>query len=69
MSNKALPLSLVLMPGLLRPRPPWHAIPSPIPDHRPPPDGINRVRKTVYDTISRVRHELNGEERHEPAGF
>jgi hypothetical protein len=43
---------------------PWHAIP----EHRPL-GGINRVRKTVYDTISRVRHELNGEERHEPAGF
>jgi len=43
---------------------PWHAIP----EHRPL-GGINRVRKTVYDTISRVRHELNGVERHEPAGF
>jgi len=43
---------------------PWHAIP----EHRPL-GGINRVRKTVYDTISRVRHELNGGERHEPAGF
>jgi hypothetical protein len=43
---------------------PWHAIP----EHRPL-GGINRVRKTVYDTISRVRHELNGEERREPTGF
>jgi hypothetical protein len=43
---------------------PWHTIR----EHRPL-GGINRVRKTVYDTISRVRHELNGEERHEPAGF
>jgi hypothetical protein len=43
---------------------PWHAIP----EHRPL-GGINRVRKTVYDTISRVRHELNGDERHEPTGF
>jgi catalase len=43
---------------------PWHAIP----EHRPL-GGINRIRKTVYDTISRVRHELNGDKRHEPAGF
>jgi hypothetical protein len=43
---------------------PWHAIPEHL-----PLGGINRVRKTVYDTISRVRHELNGDERHEPTGF
>ena len=43
---------------------PWHTIP----DHRPL-GGINRVRKTVYDTISRVRHELNGDDRREPTGF
>jgi hypothetical protein len=43
---------------------PWHAIP----EHRPL-GGINRVRKTVYDTISRVRHELNGDKRLEPTGF
>ena len=43
---------------------PWHAIP----EHRPL-GGINRVRKTVYNTISRIRHELNGEERREPTGF
>ena len=43
---------------------PWHAIP----EHRPL-GGINRVRKTVYDTISRIRHELNGEERREPTNF
>ncbi len=43
---------------------PWHTIP----EHRPL-GGINRVRKTVYDTISRIRHELNGEERREPTGF
>lgn len=36
---------------------PWHTIP----EHRPL-GGINRLRKTIYDTISRVRHELNGEE-------
>ncbi len=39
-----------------------------ISEHRPL-GGINRVRKTVYDTISRVRHELNDEERREPTGF
>jgi len=43
---------------------PWHTIP----EHRPL-GGINRVRKTVYDTISRVRHELNGDKRIEPTGF
>ena len=43
---------------------PWHAIP----EHRPL-GGINRVRKTVYDTISRVRHELNGDKSREPTGF
>lgn len=43
---------------------PWHAIPE-----YQPLGGINRVRKTVYDTISRVRHELNGDERREPTGF
>ncbi len=43
---------------------PGHAIPE-----FQPLGGINRVRKTVYDTISRVRHELNGVERREPAGF
>lgn len=43
---------------------PWHAIP----EHQPL-GGINRVRKTVYNTISRVRHEFNGEERREPTSF
>lgn len=43
---------------------PWHAVP----EHRPL-GGINRVRKTVYDTMSRVRHELNGVEHSEPTGF
>lgn len=43
---------------------PWHSIPE-----LRPLGGINRVRKTVYDTISRVRHELNGDKRHEPTGF
>jgi hypothetical protein len=43
---------------------PWHTIP----EHRPL-GGINRVRKTVYDTISRVRHKLNGVGRSEPADY
>ncbi|SFE11823.1 catalase family protein [Nitrosomonas sp. Nm166] len=43
---------------------PWHAAP----DHQPL-GGINRVRKAVYETSSRVRHELNGIERNEPASF
>lgn len=43
---------------------PWHAIP----EHRPL-GGINRVRKAVYETVSRVRHELNGDERNEPTRF
>jgi catalase len=34
---------------------PWHAVPE-----LRPLGGVNRVRKTVYDTISRVRHEING---------
>jgi hypothetical protein len=43
---------------------PWHNIPA----YRPL-GGINRMRKAVYDTISRLRHQLNGEERREPTGF
>jgi prostaglandin-endoperoxide synthase 2 len=34
---------------------PWHGLDA----HRPL-GGINRVRRTVYQTISRVRHEING---------
>lgn len=33
---------------------PWHCHP----EHRPL-GGINRVRRSVYETVSRVRHELN----------
>lgn len=40
---------------------PWHSAA----EHRPL-GGINRVRKTVYEAISRLRHELNGEPRREP---
>jgi hypothetical protein len=43
---------------------PWHAIP----EFRPL-GGINRARKKVYETVSRVRHELNGTQRSEPTGF
>jgi hypothetical protein len=40
---------------------PWHALPE-----QRPLGGINRVRRTVYDTISKLRHELNGAARVEP---
>jgi hypothetical protein len=39
-----------------------------IQDHQPI-GGINRVRQTVYETVSRVRHEINGTMRLEPTGF
>lgn len=42
---------------------PWHGLE----EHRPL-GGINRARRTVYETISRVRHELNGVPRREPTG-
>jgi hypothetical protein len=42
---------------------PWHCVP----EHRPL-GGINRVRRTVYETISALRHEMNQAERIEPAG-
>jgi len=41
---------------------PWHCVPA----HRPL-GGINRVRRVVYEHISRLRHELNGVPRREPA--
>lgn len=41
---------------------PWHALEL----HRPL-GGINRVRRTVYETISRLRHEINHQVRAEPA--
>jgi hypothetical protein len=40
---------------------PWHCAEA----HRPL-GGINRVRKVVYEQISRLRHELNGAPRIEP---
>ena len=42
---------------------PWHALP----EHRPL-GGINRVRKVVYEAISKLRHDLNGAPRSEPTG-
>lgn len=42
---------------------PWHAVP----EHRPL-GGINRVRRVVYETVSKLRHDLNGAARVEPAG-
>jgi hypothetical protein len=40
---------------------PWHALP----EHKPL-GGVNRVRKEVYQTISRARHELNEQQKKEP---
>jgi hypothetical protein len=42
---------------------PWHSLP----DHRPL-GGINRVRRAVYDTISKLRHAKNDVPRREPTG-
>ena len=40
---------------------PWHALP----DHKPL--GVtNRMRKVIYEQISRVRHEMNSATRQEP---
>lgn len=41
---------------------PWHALPQ----HRPL-GAVNRIRRIVYDRISKLRHEINGKERREPA--
>jgi hypothetical protein len=43
---------------------PWHALAA----HQPL-GGIGRVRRAVYETVSRVRHQLNGAPQREPAGF
>jgi len=40
---------------------PWHALP----EHRPL-GGVNRLRKEVYQAISKLRHELNQEIKQEP---
>jgi hypothetical protein len=39
----------------------WHALP----EHRPI-GALNRLRKIVYDRVSRVRHEMNAVEGREP---
>ena len=43
---------------------PWHGLTA----HRPL-GGINRMRRAVYETISRLRHELNGAAPDEPPPF
>ena len=40
---------------------PWHALP----DHKPL-GIVNRLRKVIYDQISRTRHEMNSTRRQEP---
>ncbi len=40
---------------------PWHGLDA----HRPL-GGINRVRRSVYEAISTLRHDLNGAVREEP---
>jgi len=43
---------------------PWHTLP----EHEPL-GGINRVRRVVYELISRLRHTVNGVPRQEPVGY
>jgi hypothetical protein len=43
---------------------PWHCS-----DAHQPLGGINRVRRVVYEQISRLRHQLNNAPRSEPTGF
>jgi hypothetical protein len=43
---------------------PWHSLP----EHKPL-GAPNRVRKVVYETISKYRHQQNGIERKEPTNF
>ena len=43
---------------------PWHCLP----EHQPI-GGVNRIRKTVYEHISTLRHDTNGVPRREPGGF
>lgn len=42
---------------------PWHSLP----EHRPL-GGVNRVRRTVYEQTSKLRHDLNRAPRTEPTG-
>jgi hypothetical protein len=43
---------------------PWHCLP----EHQPI-GGVNRIRKTVYEKISTLRHTANGVPRREPTSF
>jgi hypothetical protein len=43
---------------------PWHALP----EHRPL-GGLNRARRVAYETISKLRHQMNTAPRREPTGF
>lgn len=43
---------------------PWHSLP----EHRPL-GGINRGRKTIYDTMSKFRHDRNNENMGEPTNW
>jgi hypothetical protein len=43
---------------------PWHSLP----EHRPI-GGVNRIRKSVYEQISTLRHTANRVPRREPAAF
>jgi len=43
---------------------PWHTLPE-----HAPLGGINRVRRVVYELISRLRHTVNGVPRQEPVGY
>jgi hypothetical protein len=42
---------------------PWHSLP----EHRPL-GGVNRIRRIVYERISKLRHDLNQSLRQEPTG-
>src|SRR5262249_17763456 len=43
---------------------PWHALPQ----HRPL-GAVNRIRRVVYERISKLRHELNETQRREPTAY
>ena len=43
---------------------PWHSLPE-----HAPLGGVNRVRRVVYERISRLRHDLNGVPRREPTSL
>lgn len=43
---------------------PWHCLP----EHQPI-GGVNRIRRTVYEHASTLRHDANGAPRVEPEGF